>query len=156
MATTHIPAGFSSLTPFVAVTPASDAIEFYRAVFGAAVTSRMDGPEGTVVHAELDFGQGRLQLGDPSPDYGLAAPDRSADTTTYSLAVYVPDVDSTFARAVELGATTREEPADFVTGDRFASIRDPFGVRWTVMTRVEDVSDEEAQRRLDEWTASMS
>ncbi len=156
MSTSHIPAGFSSVTPFVAVVRAAEALDFYATVFGAVVTSRMDGPDGSVVHAEIDLGAGRLQLGDPSPDFGLTAPDLVGDDTTYSLAIYVPDVDATFRAAVERGATVREEPADFVTGDRFASIKDPFGVRWTIMTRVEQVSDEEAQRRLDDWAESLS
>lgn len=156
MDSSHIPAGFSSVTPFVAVVGAADALVFYSEVFGATVTSRMDGPDGTVVHAELDLGAGRLQLGDPSPDFSLTAPTLDSDDTTYSLAIYVPDVDATFRSAVEHGARVREEPADFVTGDRFASVKDPFGVRWTIMTRMEQVSDEEAQRRLDDWAASMS
>ena len=58
-----------------------------------------------------------------------------------------------FAAAVQRGATVREPPATFVTGDRFASVHDPFGHRWAIMTRVEDVSPEEAQRRLAEWSA---
>jgi PhnB protein len=41
----------------------------------------------------------------------------------------------------------------WVSGDRYASIRDPFGVRWTVMTRVEDLSAEESERRVAEWAA---
>jgi len=59
-----------------------------------------------------------------------------------------------FTEAVRRGATVREEPATFVTGDRFASIYDPFGHRWAIMTRVEDVTAEEAERRLSEWAAT--
>ncbi|PRC48384.1 glyoxalase, partial [Mycobacterium sp. ITM-2017-0098] len=68
-----------------------------------------------------------------------------------SIALYCSDVDAVVARAEKAGATVRETPQDFATGDRFASIRDPFGIRWTVMTRVEDVSAEERDRRLSEW-----
>lgn len=113
----------------------------------------MDGPDGTVAHAELDFGTGRLQLGDPADAYGITAPATGSDTVTYSIALYCPDVDDVVARAQKAGATVREAPQDFATGDRFASLRDPFGVRWTVMTRVEDVSAEERDRRLGEWAA---
>jgi uncharacterized glyoxalase superfamily protein PhnB len=66
----------------------------------------------------------------------------------------VADVDAVVAKAVERGAVVREQPATFVTGDRFASLYDPFGHRWAVMTRVEDVSPEEAERRLSEWASS--
>lgn len=113
----------------------------------------MDGPDGTVMHAELDLGEGRLQLGDPNEQYGLVAPDRSGDSVSGSTSIYVPDVDAVFQKAVDRGATVREKPTTFVTGDRFASIYDPFGHRWAVMTRVEDVSPEEAERRLAEWAS---
>jgi uncharacterized glyoxalase superfamily protein PhnB len=67
----------------------------------------------------------------------------------------VPDVDRTLARAVEHGATVREPAATFVSGDRYASILDPCGIRWTIMTRVEDISEEESHRRVEEWSKSM-
>jgi len=149
------PDGYTTLTPFLVCSPAAEAIRFYGDVFGATVVQRMDGPDGTVAHAELDFGLGRLQLGDPNDAYGLTAPTgQEADRVSSSTCVYVADVDAVFARAVERGATVREEPATFVTGDRFASVYDPFGHRWAVMTKVEDVSPEEQERRLAEWAAS--
>ncbi len=148
------PDGYTTLTPFLVCSPATDAIRFYQEVFGATVVSRMDAPDGTVPHVELDFGFGRLQLGDPNEAYGLAAPNRDGDTVSGSTCIYVADVDAVFATAVEHGATVREEPTTFVTGDRFASVYDPFGHRWAIMTKVEDVSPEEADRRLAEWAAS--
>ncbi|MDW5610595.1 VOC family protein [Mycolicibacterium sp. D5.8-2] len=153
MTVSPIPAGYTSLTPFLCVDGASTAIDFYTEVFGAALVEKMDGPDGTVAHAELDFGTGRLQLGDPADAYGIAAPDTSSDTVTFSIALYCPGVDDVVARAAKAGATVREAPQNFATGDRFASVRDPFGVRWTVMTRVEDLSAEERDRRLGEWAA---
>ncbi|MGZ4507558.1 MAG: VOC family protein [Blastococcus sp.] len=149
------PDGYTSLTPFLVCSPAAEAIRFYEEVFGATVVGRMDGPGGTVLHAELDLGDGRMQLSDPNEQYGLVAPAGAADdTVSGSTCIYVPDVDAVFAAAVERGATVREKPSTFVTGDRFASIYDPFGHRWAVMTRVEDVSPEEAERRLADWSSS--
>jgi uncharacterized glyoxalase superfamily protein PhnB len=110
----------------------------------------MDGPGGTIAHAELDFGDGRLQLGDPAEAYQIAAPDPKAPAT-HSIGLYCEDVDAVVAKAEQAGATIREPAQTFVTGDRFASILDPFGQRWTVMTRVEDVSAEERDRRMAEW-----
>jgi PhnB protein len=148
------PEGYTTLTPFLVCSPAAEAIRFYEEVFGATVVGRMDGPDDTVMHAELDFGDGRLQLSDPNDAYGLVPPGgRAADRVSGSTCIYVADVDDVFAKAVERGATVREKPATFVTGDRFASIYDPFGHRWAVMTRVEDVSPEESERRLAEWVA---
>lgn len=148
-----IPAGYTSLTPFLCVDNASAAIDFYARVFGATLIEKMDGPGGTIAHAEMDFGTGRLQLGDPAEAYQIAAADPGAVAVTHSIALYCHDVDAVVATAESAGATIREAPQNFATGDRFASIRDPFGIRWTVMTRVEEVSAEERDRRLDEWAA---
>lgn len=151
--TTHgTPHGSTSLTPFLAVPGAREAIEFYVSAFGARVVDVTE-MGGIVVHAELDFGNGRLQLGEPNPDFGLVpAPEGDADC--YSMGLYCADVDAVVALAVAAGATTREPATNFVSGDRFASIRDPFGVRWSVMSRVEDLSEEESGRRVAEWAAS--
>ena len=146
------PSGYSTLTPFLCVSDGVAAIDFYCAVFGATVVSRMDLPDGTVAHAELQLEQGRLQLADALPEYGLAAP--TEGPATHSIVIYVPDADATTAQAVEHGATIREQPSTFVTGDRFASVLDPYGHRWSIMTRVEDLSDEEAERRVAEWAAA--
>ncbi|MFN3004183.1 VOC family protein [Mycolicibacterium wolinskyi] len=153
MSVKPIPEGYTSLTPFICVDGAAAAIEFYERVFGAKVVERMDGPDGTVAHAELDFGAGRLQLGDPQEAFQIAAPTPGA-AATHSIGLYCPDVDDVVARAEQAGAMIREPAQTFVTGDRFASILDPFGQRWTVMTRVEDLSAEERERRVAEWASS--
>jgi PhnB protein len=148
----HRPAGYSTLTPFLCVDGGAAAIEFYFAVFGATVVSRMDLADGRVAHAELQLDQGRLQLADPLPDYGLTAPVKGP--VTHSIAIYVPDADATTALAADHGATVREPPSTFVTGDRFASVLDPYGHRWSIMTRVEEVSDAEAEQRVADWAAT--
>ncbi|MEH3157152.1 MAG: VOC family protein [Gordonia paraffinivorans] len=142
---------YSSLTPFIVVTPAREAIDFYRDVFDATVAGVTEFG-GTVAHAELQFSCGRLQLGEPSDAYDLTAPTAGAPVV-YSLAIYVTDVDATVERATARGATIREPATTFVSGDRFASVLDPFGVRWSVMTRVEDLSPAESDRRVAEWAA---
>lgn len=150
--TDGIPHGLSAITPFLAVPHAGAAIDFYRDVFGARVVDVTE-MGGVVVHAELDFGSGHLQLGEPNPDYHLvAAP--AGDDDCYSIGLYCADVDTVFDRAVVAGAVVREPVTTFVSGDRFASIRDPFGVRWSVMTRVEDLSEAESARRVAEWAAT--
>ena len=153
------PRGSTTLTPFLSVTPAADAIAFYAEVFGATLlaSTEMPGPDGTpqIAHAVLDFGTGRLELGEPNPAFHLARLS-GEDDVVYSMGLYCPDVDAVVARAVQHGATVREPATDFVSGDRFASLRDPFGVRWSVMTRIEDISDEESARRVAEWAASLA
>lgn len=151
--TTHgRPNSSSSLTPFLAIPDTAGAISFYREVFGARVIDVTE-MGGIVAHAELDFGVGHLQLGEPMPDYHLVASPAGEDDC-YSMGIYVPDVDATVAQAVAAGATVREAPSNFVSGDRFASIRDPFGVRWSVMTRIEDLSEAESAHRVQQWAAS--
>jgi uncharacterized glyoxalase superfamily protein PhnB len=126
--TTYLPAGYTALTPFLCVDGGAAAIEFYTSVFGAILIRRFDLPDGRVAEAELDFGGCRLQLGDPNPDHGIAAPDPGA-AATHSYIHYCPDVDATYAAAVAAGATGHGEPATFVTGDRYGAIRDPRSVR---------------------------
>ncbi|OJF13497.1 VOC family protein [Couchioplanes caeruleus] len=152
--TNGTPHGATSLTPFLAIAEARGAIDFYRKIFGARLVDVTE-MGGVVAHAVLDFGNGLLQLGEPMPDYGLV-PAPEGDQDCYSIGLYCPDVDAVVARAVAAGATVREAPATFVSGDRFASIRDPFGVRWSVMTRVEDLSEQESARRVAEWAKSQS
>ena len=144
----------SSITPFLAIPNARDAIRFYRDVFGARVVDVTE-MSGVVVHAVLDFGHGLLQIGDPSPDHRLVAPP-AGDDDCYSLGLYVADVDAVVASAEAAGAIIREPIADFISGDRYASIRDPFGIRWSIMTRVVDISEEESARRVAEWAASQN
>lgn len=149
--TDGIPHGSTSLTPFLAVEGAAAAIEFYCRVFEARVVDQTE-MGGVIVHAELALDHGRFQLGEVNPDYGLVG-QSDTDDVCFSLAYYCPDVDAVVRRAEENGATVREPVSDFVSGDRFASIRDPFGIRWSVMSRVKDISGAESARRVAEWAA---
>jgi PhnB protein len=149
--TNGTPHGATSLTPFLVIPDARGAIAFYRDVFGARVVDVTE-MGGVVAHAVLDFGAGLLQLGEPMTDYGLIPPP-AGDQDCYSIGLYCPDTDATLARAEAAGATVREPATTFVSGDRFASIRDPFGVRWSIMTRVEDLSEEQSAKRVAEWSA---
>lgn len=148
--TDGVPHGSTSLTPHIVVSPAEKALDFYSHVFGAVVEDVTRFGD-QIAHADLDLGHGRLTLSDPIDAYGLVTPDVAG--TTYSLGIYVADVDATVERAAAAGATVREAVYTFVSGDRFGSVVDPFGVRWSVMTRVEDLSPEESRRRVAEWAA---
>lgn len=154
-----VPNGVTSITPFITVMNPSEAIEFYKTVFNARVkgiTEYVDG-EGNkiIVHAELDFGNGCLQLGAANPAFKLIL-SPEGDNACYSLGIYVANVDQVFENAVAKGAKVREAVVSFVSGDRFGSIIDPFGVRWSIMTRIEDLSEEESGRRVEEWAKSFS
>ncbi|MEV0687465.1 VOC family protein [Nocardia sp. NPDC050378] len=148
-----VPEGYHSITCFLAVPDGDAAIDFYSEVFGAKLLSRADGPDGQAVHAELLIGDSTMQLGIPLPDNSVRAP---LDWVHTSIVHYCPDVDDAVARAVARGAKVVEDIQTFVTGDRYAVVVDPFGHRWAVMTRVENVSREEADRRVAAWLAESS
>ncbi len=149
--TNGVPHGVTALTPFLVIPDARAAIEFYRDVFGARVVDVTE-IGGVVAHAVLDFGNGQLQLGEPVADYHLVAPPEGEDDC-YSMGLYCSDADAVVARAEAAGAVVREPLSNFVSGDRFASIRDPYGIRWSIMTRVEDLSEQESARRVADWAA---
>ncbi|MBU3066867.1 VOC family protein [Nocardia sp. NEAU-G5] len=149
-----IPEGYHSINCFLAVPDADAAIEFYGAVFGAEVLSRNDLPDGQAAHAELKVGDSTFQLGMPIPSENVLAP--NPDWVHTSVVHYCPDVDAVTKLAREHGAKRVTDPETFVTGDRFGLVMDPFGHRWVIMTRVEDVSREEAERRVNEWMANQS
>jgi PhnB protein len=153
--TTHgIPNGLTSLTPFIVVVRAREAIDFYRDVFGARVVDVTE-IGGVIAHAVLDFGNGRLQLGEPATELNLV-PAPSDGNDCYSLGLYCDDADALVARAEAAGATVHAPLTTFVSGDRYAGIRDPFGVRWSIMTRVEDLSEAESARRVAEWATQQT
>jgi len=150
------PSGFTTITPFIVVKNPARAIDFYKMVFNARIKDVTEfvneHGDKIIIHAELDFGNGVLQLGAANPAYKLVLPPEG-DNACYSLALYVEDVDEVFEHAIKEGATIREPIANFVSGDRFGSILDPFGVRWTIMTRIEDLSEEESRDRVRAWAS---
>ncbi|AIW41077.1 MULTISPECIES: VOC family protein [Paenibacillus] len=154
-----MPNGFTSITPFITVKNPSEAIEFYTTVFNARVKDITEYPDENgnkiIVHAELDFGNGFLQLGAANPAYQLVLPP-DEDNACYSFGIYVMNADQVIENAVARGAKVREPVTNFVSGDRFGSILDPCGVRWSIMTRIEDLSEEESSRRVAEWAKSFS
>jgi PhnB protein len=149
-----IPEGFHSLTPSLTVDGAAEAIEFYKRAFGAKETSRAMAPDGQKVwHADLLIGDSHLMLSDAFPEQGSRAPDRSGGVG-FAIWLYVEDVDAVYNRAVDAGARSTMPVADMFWGDRFGGIVDPFGHNWAIATRKEHVSEEEARRRAEQFSAA--
>ena len=145
-----IPAGYHTVTPSLTVDGATEAISFYEKAFGAQVVDRAADPSGKKVwHAALRIGDSMVFVMDVFPDMGAPDPSRS------SLWLYVPDVDASFARAVAAGAQVVMPPADMFWGDRTAGVRDPFGQKWTIATRVKDMTPEELQQAQAAIVAGM-
>ncbi len=141
-----IPDNYPRLVPSLAVSDAAAAIDFYCGVFGATVRMRMQAPGGRIGHAELELGASVLMLADEFPELGSLSP-LSVGGTPVTLLVYVEDVDAVFQRALDAGATALRLVQDQFYGDRSGGFEDPFGHRWFVATHIEDVSEEELQRR---------
>jgi PhnB protein len=145
-----IPEGYYTITPYVSVRGAAEAIAFYKKAFGAKELVRMDMPGGRVGHAELQIGNSRLMLADEMPDMpdAVTSSPKALGGTTFGLMVYVDDVDAQFKQAVASGATVKRPVTDQFYGDRSGTIEDPFGHIWTLATHVEDVSPEEMKKRM--------
>jgi len=149
MAVKPIPEGYPRVSPYLVVDGAQKAIEFYTTVLGFAERMRMPGPDGRIGHAELQLDDSVVMLADEFPEVGAKAPSAYGGSPV-SLSVYVEDVDATFERATESGATVVRPLENQFYGDRSATFDDPFGHRWTIHSHVEDVSPEEMARRAAE------
>lgn len=148
MSVKPIPDGYHSLTPYLVVNNAADAIAFYQRAFGAELMMRLDIP-GTqqVAHAELKLGSSHLMLTEENPQWNSVSP-TTLGGSPLSLMFYVPDVDTAFARALEAGAVEVMAVQNQFYGDRSGTLKDPFGHIWTLGTHVEDVGMEELGQRM--------
>ncbi|MFJ3481958.1 VOC family protein [Pseudomonas sp. NPDC090202] len=146
MSVKPIPEGQHSLTVYMGVSPAAEAIDFYKKAFGAKEMFRLDAPGGRVGHAELQIGDSRLMLSEPCDQGGFSSPEPGGKTA-FGMHLYVPDVDEQFKRAVDAGATVVSEVQDMFYGDRSGSVRDPFGHLWFIGTHKEDLSPDEIRER---------
>ena len=148
-----IPSGYHSVTPFLVLSNAAKAIDFYAGAFGAKEISRMAAPDGRVLHAELQFGDSRIMLADEM--MGNKSP-QSLGGSAVSIFLYVEDIDSVFSQAVSAGAKADMPPADMFWGDRYGKLTDPFGHVWALGTHIEDVSPEEMGKRAQAAMAQMA
>src|SRR2546425_12944491 len=146
MKTKYIPDGYHTATPYLIVTGAVRALEFYKQVFGAAEVLRMDGPDGKVMHAEIKIGDSHIMLADEFPEMDARSP-QTIGGTPVSLMLYLEDADAVTARAVSAGAKLLRPVQDQFYGDRCGTIADPFGHKWTIATHKEDLSPEEVRKR---------
>jgi PhnB protein len=143
-----IPDGYHSVTPYLMVRDAVSALGFYREAFGAVELMRFEA-DGRIAHAEVKIGDSHVMLADENPAEGYVGP-QTLGGAGASLMLYVEDVDATFARALAAGATQRRAVADQFYGDRVGTLADPFGHVWSIATHREDVSLDEARRRMTE------
>jgi PhnB protein len=138
-----IPDGYHAITPYLVISGAAAAIDFYKRAFGATEVLRMPDPSGQKIgHAELKIGDASFMLADEYPDMGHRSP-ASLGGTPVSLLVYVENVDQVVAQALAAGAKELRPVADQFYGDRVGMVADPFGHVWSIATHVEDVPSDE-------------
>jgi PhnB protein len=152
MAVNAVPDGYHSVTPYLIVDGAADAIDFYKKAFGAEEVLRMSMGD-RIGHAEIRIGDSILMLSDEWPDFGMLGP-KGRGGPTSTMMIYVADCDALFCQAIATGAAEVRPLQDQFYGDRSGTVADPFGHHWTISTHVEDVSEEELRQRLEEMSQS--
>jgi len=155
MAVQPVPDGYHTVSPYLAVEDAATAIDYYKKAFGATERVRMEAPDGKIGHAELEIGDSIVMLADPFPQASTKPPHELGGTSA-GVFLYVEDVDAVVKRAVDAGASVTMEVADQFWGDRFGSIKDPYGHVWSIATHVEDVPPEEMAERAKAAMAAMA
>lgn len=149
----------SPLIPYLAVADAAAALDWYREVLGAMETTRFVSDDGRVGHAEIVIGGARLFLADEHPEIGVVGP-AALGGTSVSLHLEVIDVDHSYQRAVDAGATSLRPPDDQNHGNRNATITDPFGHRWMLSQPIDTERTVAAQATAtagaggNEWTVT--
>ena len=155
MAVKTIPDGYHSVTPYLIITGAAEAIDYYKKAFGATELLRMPAPDGKIGHAEIKIGDSPIMLADEFPEMGYKSP-QTLGGSPVSIMIYVADVDTVFDQAVAAGGKVQRPVKDQFYGDRSGTLEDPFGHVWHIATHKEDVSVEEMERRAKSASAAAS
>lgn len=153
MAVKAIPDGYHSVTPYLIISGATEAIAFYQKAFGATELMRIDAPGGKIGHAEIKIGDSPIMLADEFPEMGYKSP-QTLGGSPVSIMIYVDDVDMVFKQAIAAGGKEQRPVKDQFYGDRSGTLEDPFGHVWHVATHKEDVTPEEMERRAGAHTAA--
>ncbi len=155
MALKAIPDGYHSVTPYLIVKGAADALTFYTRALGAQELFRMPLSDGRIGHAEMKIGDSPIMLADEMPEMGYRSP-QTLGGPGVSIMLYIENVDEVYQRCLSLGAKELQPLQNQFYGDRSGTFVDPFGHVWTVATHVEDVPPDELERRAKEASQKMA
>lgn len=138
----------NTITPHLVVNDGEAAISFYEKAFGAELICKLPLPDGRIMHAALQIGNSTLFLCDDFPEYcgGNHRSAKSLGGSPVTIHLQVPDVDQAFDKAVRAGATVTMPVADMFWGDRYGCVDDPFGHKWSLATKVKEVTPEEMEK----------
>ncbi|MCD6046900.1 MAG: glyoxalase [Gammaproteobacteria bacterium] len=142
MSVKPIPEGFHTITPFLVVENAQGFLKFLQEGLGAKIQDCFE-LDNTIKHACAQVGDSMLMFADAS-EHHPAAPGGM-------FYLYVEDCDAWYHRALKAGATSTMEPADQFYGDRHSGVKDAWGNSWWFATHIEDVSDEEMEKRVAQY-----
>jgi len=143
-----VPDGFHAVTAHLIVDDAARALEFYARALDARELFRMPGPDGRIMHAEMQIGDSRVLLADERPaEEGGGPSPKTLKGSPVSLMIYTADADALYKRAVAAGATSKAPPTDMFWGDRWCNVVDPFGHDWQIATHVEDLTPQQIGER---------
>jgi PhnB protein len=146
----RVPEDFHTITPQLAVKGVAEAIDWYTKALGANELLRNLAQDGkSIMHSELLLGDSRFFVVDEFP--GSMVSPASLGGTSITLHLYVQDVDALFGRAIAAVATVLMPVADQFWGDRYGMLKDPFGHRWSIASRIEDLSPKALQARAAAW-----
>jgi PhnB protein len=140
MSAKPIPEGFHTVTPYLTVDDPDDLMKFLQQAFGAEQIEVMRDGNGNIRHAEARIGDSILMMGKARDEW---------HPRPGNFYLYVPDCDAVYKKAIAAGGKAIQEPKDQVYGDRHGAVRDSQGNDWWIATRVEDVSPEEIERRMN-------
>src|SRR6267378_2250108 len=135
-----IPPGYTTVTPSMTVKDAPKVIEFLKKAFGATERMRMPGPDGKIMHAEIQIGNSIIMMNDE------VMGSRSAQTiggSPVSFYLYFDNADAAFQKAMAAGAKQVYALTDMFWGDRMGTLEDPFGHKWTIAQHVKDVTPQD-------------
>jgi PhnB protein len=125
----HIPQGLSTINVYLHPLRAEPVLAFIAKAFGGTNVQKYASPEGVVQHASITVGTSVIEMGEAGGPY------QPLPTMFY---LYVEDVDASYRRALEAGASSISEPADQTYGDRSAGVKDVFGNQWYLATQVSE------------------
>ena len=148
-----IPPGHTTVTACITLNDANAAIEFYKRAFGATERGRFAGPDGKIMHAEIEIGNAAIMMNDEV--MGQRGP-KAYGGSPASFYLYFDDADAAQKRAVAAGAKETMPVADMFWGDRMGSVEDPYGYHWSIATRVREMTPEQIKEAGTEFMKQMA
>jgi PhnB protein len=139
----------ATIVSHIVVGGAAEAADWYARALDAQPGRRIQVPDGRFMQIELQFGDSQVMIADEFPEMGAVSP-LTLGGTYGALTIATDDADALWQRAVDAGAAVFHPLEEAFWGERHGQVVDPFGHRWGITQRLEDVPEEEVQRRASE------